>query len=256
MVFSDEGAFNFCVLAIYLITPPTVVSLLFLTAPYGKHNRPGWGPAITPPLAWFLMESPTLWLTFLLFPHGRNYHNPRALILMSPFLIHYTHRTIVYPFRLFLGPNKSGFPVSVAVMAFGFNLLNGYLQARWVSEYADLEGDEWFWWRLGVGAAIFGCGMAANVWSDNLLIGLKALGGGYKIPRGGLFEWVTCPNYLGEILEWLGWAVMTWSWAGIGFFVYTCANLVPRAGASHKWYLDKFGEDYPKSRKAVIPFLY
>lgn len=88
-------------------------------------------------------------------------------------------------------------------------------------------------------------------------MGLKESGGGgYKIPRGGLFEWVSCPNYLGEILEWAGWAVMTWSWAGLGFFVYTCANLVPRAMANHRWYLEKFGGDYPNNRKAVVPLLY
>lgn len=91
--------------------------------------------------------------------------------------------------------------------------------------------------------------------SDLVLVGLKAQGGGYKIPRGGLFELVSCPNYLGEIVEWLGWAVMTWSWAGLGFFLYSCFYLVPRAIGNHKWYLDKFKEVYPKHRKAVIPFL-
>ncbi|KAL3839435.1 hypothetical protein ACJIZ3_024026 [Penstemon smallii] len=258
---SDQDLFHYSLLSLFLITPPTILSLLFLTAPYGKHHRSGWGPTISPPLAWCLMESPTVWLSLLLFPHGKNSHNPRALILISFFLIHYIHRTFIYPFKLFLkSPNqktqKPGFPISVALMAFGFNLLNSYLQARWVSEYADLDADRWFWWRLSGGALVFGGGFVANVWSDNLLMGLKEGGGGYRIPTGGLFEWVSCPNYFGEILEWFGWALMNWSWAGFGFFVYTCANLVPRAGANHKWYLEKFGEDYPKNRKAVIPFLY
>ncbi|KAK6120295.1 hypothetical protein DH2020_045986 [Rehmannia glutinosa] len=258
---SDEDLFHYSLLSLFLITPPTILALLFTTAPYGKHHRLGWGPTIPPPLAWCLMESPTIWLTLLLFPHGKNNLNPRAIVLISPFLLHYLHRTIVYPLRLFLkNPSrkieKSGFPLSVAMMAFGFNLLNAYLQARWVSEYADLDGDGWFWWRLVAGAVVFGGGAFVNVWSDNLLMGLKEGGGGYKIPRGGLFEWVSCPNYFGEILEWLGWALMSWSWAGFGFFVYTCANLVPRAWANHKWYLEKFGEDYPKNRKAVIPFVY
>ncbi|XP_059298253.1 steroid 5-alpha-reductase DET2 isoform X2 [Lycium ferocissimum] len=99
-------------------------------------------------------------------------------------------------------------------------------------------------------------GMVVNVWADGVLLGLKSEGVGYKIPRSGLFEYVSSPNYLGEIVEWLGWALMTWSWAGLAFFVYTCANLVPRAVSNHKWYLEKFGEDYPKNRKAVFPFLY
>lgn len=141
-------------------------------------------------------------------------------------------------------------------MAFVFNLLNAYLQARWVSHYADYESDRWFWWRFTGGLVVFVVGMAVNVRSDYVLLGLKSEGGGYKIPRGGWFELVSCPNYLGEILEWLGWALMTWSWAGLVFLLYTCANLVPRAASNHKWYLDKFGEDYPRNRKAVVPFVF
>lgn len=259
---SDQRVFEYSLLTLYLIGPPTFISLRFLQAPYGKHNRPGWGPTISPALAWFLMESPTLWLTLLLFPFGLHSSNPKSLFLMSPFLFHYFHRTCIYPLRQYRNTTSAvaggggGFPVSVALMAFGFNLLNAYLQARWVSQYKDYESDRWFWWRFLAGLVVFVGGMAVNVWSDMVLVGLKKEGRGYRVPRGGLFELVSCPNYFGEIVEWFGWALMTWSWAGLGFFLYTCANLVPRARANHRWYLDKFGEDYPKGRKAVIPFLY
>ncbi|KAJ0089166.1 hypothetical protein Patl1_31725 [Pistacia atlantica] len=260
MASSDQTLFQYCLLTLYITAPPTFISLRFLQAPYGKHHRPGWGPTMSPPLAWFLMESPTLWLTFLIFPFGRNFNNPKSFILMSPFLLHYFHRTCIYPIRLYVNntSQKSGFPVTVALMAFGFNLLNAYLQARWVSHYKDYEGDDGrlFWWRFLIGLVIFIGGMWINIWSDKVLVGLKKQGGGYKIPKGGWFELVSCPNYFGEIVEWFGWGVMTWSWAGFGFFLSTCANLVPRARANHKWYLDKFGEDYPKGRKAVIPFVY
>jgi steroid 5-alpha-reductase len=257
---SDQNLFHYSLLSLYLIGPLTFISLLFLQAPYGKHNRPGWGPTMSPPLAWFLMESPTLWLTLLLFPSGVKSSNPKSLILITPFLFHYFHRTCIYPLRLYLNntknANKTGFPVSMAMMAFVFNLLNAYLQARWVSQYKDYEGDGWFWLRFVLGLVVFLFGMGVNVWSDRVLVGLKNEGKGYKVPRGGLFELVSCPNYFGEIVEWFGWAVMTWSLVGLGFFLYTCANLVPRARANRRWYLDKFGEDYPKDRKAVIPFLY
>lgn len=251
----DETLFRYALMTLYLMGPPTFISLRFLQAPYGKHHRPGWGPTIPAPLAWFLMESPTIWLTLLLFPFGQHRSNLKALILISPFLFHYFNRTLLYPLRL-LSQKPIDFPVSIALMAFSFNLLNAYLQARWVSHYADYETDGWFWWRFGCGLVVFAIGMRVNVRCDVVLVGLKREGGGYKIPRGGWFELVSCPNYFGEILEWFGWTVMTWSWVGLGFSLYTCANLVPRARANHKWYLDKFGEDYPQNRKAVIPFLY
>ncbi|KAJ7961300.1 Steroid 5-alpha-reductase [Quillaja saponaria] len=256
---TDYTCFSYCLLTLYLIGPPTFISLRFLQAPYGKHHRSGWGPTISPPLAWFLMESPTLWLTLFLFPFGLQSSNPKSLILISPFLIHYFNRTCIYPLRLMKSLNRktaSGFPLSIASMAFGFNLLNAYLQARWVSNYKDYEGDRWFWWRFFIGLVVFLGGMAVNIWSDRVLVGLKKKGKGYQVPRGGWFELVSCPNYFGEIVEWFSWAIMTWSWTGLGFALYTCANLVPRARANHRWYLEKFGEDYPKKRKAVIPFLY
>lgn len=261
---SDQALFHNSLLALYFIGPPTAVALRFLQAPYGKHSRPGWGPTMSAPLAWFLMESPTLWLTLLLFPSGDHSSDSKPLLLISPFLLHYLHRTCLYPIRLLRsGPRRNtaaGFPVAVALMAFGFNLLNSYLQTRSVSHYVDYDGDGWFWWRFLGGGVVFLSGMAVNLWSDGVLVGLKraaaAAGGEYKVPRGGWFELVSCPNYMGEIVEWLGWAVMCGSWAGLGFFLYTCANLVPRARANHTWYLNKFGEDYPRNRKAVIPFLY
>ncbi|XP_021289112.1 steroid 5-alpha-reductase DET2 [Herrania umbratica] len=257
---SDQTLFHYSLLGLYLIVLPTWIGLKFIQAPYGKHNRPGWGPTLSPSLAWFLMESPTLWLTVLLFPFGRHFSNPKSFILMSPYLFHYFNRTVLYPLRLARSSNGQArsFPVSIALMAFGFNLLNAYLQARWVSHYKDdYENDKLFWLRFLVGLLVFITGMWVNVWADGVLVGLKKQGGGgYKVPRGGLFDLVSCPNYFGEIMEWLGWAVMTWSWVGYGFFLYTCANLVPRARASRRWYLEKFKDDYPKHRKAVIPFLY
>ncbi|KAK1419664.1 hypothetical protein QVD17_28908 [Tagetes erecta] len=252
---SDQTFFHYAIITYFLITPPTYLSCRYTTAPYGKHHRKGWGPTIPPSLAWFLMESPTLWFTLILFPIGQHRSNPKSITLISPFLLHYLHRTIIYPLRLCRKPSH-GYPVSVAVMAFVFNLFNSYLQARFVSEYANYDNDRWFWWRFGIGLGVFLIGMMINVKSDLKLVKLKETGGGYKIPKGGLFEYVSCANYFGEIVEWLGWTLMTGSWVGLGFLLYTCANLVPRACANHEWYLEKFGEDYPKGRKAIIPFLY
>ncbi|KAL5973547.1 hypothetical protein ACLOJK_030198 [Asimina triloba] len=254
---SDGSFFEIALLFMYLITPLTFLSLQFLQAPYGKHYRPGWGPSIPASIAWPAMECPTLFIPLLLFPYGQNASNPLAVALISFFLFHYFHRTCLYPF--YLRPALSApFPVSIALTAFAFNLLNAYLQSRWVSHYADLaNAGWWFWRRFLIGSAVFLGGFVLNVRSDLALVRLKREAkGGYRVPRGGLFELVSCPNYLGEALEWLGWAVITWSWAGLAFFLYTCANLVPRARANRRWYMEKFGDEYPRSRKAIVPFLY
>ena len=109
--------------------------------------------------------------------------------------------------------------------------------------------------RFLAGVALFLAGYALNLSADRTLRGLRAPGEtGYKIPQGGAYRWVSCPNYLGEILEWLGWALATWSLAGLAFAVYTIANLAPRAMANHRWYRDRF-PDYPPQRRALIPFV-
>ena len=95
--------------------------------------------------------------------------------------------------------------------------------------------------------------MVINIHSDNILFSLrKKRKSGYKIPYGGLFKWISCPNYFGEIIEWVGWAIATWSLAGLSFAVWVIANLVPRSRSNHQWYIENF-EKYPKDRKILIP---
>ncbi len=69
-------------------------------------------------------------------------------------------------------------------------------------------------------------------------------------------ELSSCANYFGEILEWTGFAIACGGMAPLSFWIWTCANLIPRAIATHKWYHNKFGSSYPKSRKAIIPFIW
>jgi hypothetical protein len=58
-----------------------------------------------------------------------------------------------------------------------------------------------------------------------------------------------------EIIEWTGFALMSWSPAALALAFYTVANLAPRASAHLNWYRKKFS-DYPSERKALIPHLW
>ena len=70
-----------------------------------------------------------------------------------------------------------------------------------------------------------------------------------------MFRWVSSPNYLGEIIQWTGWAVMTWSLAGVAFALFTFCNLAPRAISNHRWYREYFAQ-YPAGRKVLFPGLF
>jgi 3-oxo-5-alpha-steroid 4-dehydrogenase 1 len=108
-----------------------------------------------------------------------------------------------------------------------------------------------------VGAVMFIVGMAINIHSDSILLNLRKPGEtGYKIPYGGAFSLVSAANFFGEVFEWCGYAVATgFAPPGIGFALYTVANLVPRGVWQHRWYHDKFKGEYPQKRTAVIPYI-
>jgi len=231
------------------------ISLQFLAAPYGRYSRSGWGPTIHRTAGWVIMECPAVivFLTFYLVSDRRT--EPVALAFLLLWLLHYVNRALIYPFRLQGGQLRM--PMSVMAMGFLFNVVNGYLQGRGLFTLGAARGVEWFEDpRFIIGVLLFLGGYALNRQSDAILRGLRTPGNtGYRIPNAGAFCLVSCPNYFGELVEWLGWAVLTWSPAGFAFFLWSAANLIPRARAHHRWYRERF-PGYPLERKAVIPFLY
>ena len=97
-------------------------------------------------------------------------------------------------------------------------------------------------------------GAIINIKSDNILIKIKKTHKKYQIPNGFMYKYISCPNYCGEIIEWIGFFIMTLSIPALIFVFWTMCNLIPRAISNHDWYLNKF-PDYPKKRKAIFPFL-
>ena len=110
--------------------------------------------------------------------------------------------------------------------------------------------------RFVFGVAIFLVGFGVNFHSDSILRNLRKPGEtGYKIPHGGAFELVSGAHYFGEIVEWLGFAIAVNHLSAYAFVIYSASNLIPRALSHHQWYQEKFKDDYPRNRKAVIPLL-
>jgi protein-S-isoprenylcysteine O-methyltransferase Ste14 len=227
--------------------------LLFVSAPYGRHRRGGWGPGLPARLGWTFMESPAALVFAGVYALGAHAREAVPLVLCALWLVHYVNRAFVFPWRLRNG--KKPMPALVMSMAVVFNVVNGYLNARQVSQLGSYPLEWLRDPRFVAGALAFGLGFLVNLHSDRVLLALRKPGeAGYRVPQAGLHRLVASPNYFGEIIEWGGWALATWSLAGLAFFLFTVANLVPRALSHLRWYQRTF-PDYPKERRAIVPWL-
>jgi steroid 5-alpha reductase family enzyme len=168
--------------------------------------------------------------------------------------IHYINRTFIYPLRT--RTRKKKIPLLIVLMAVFFNMVNATLNGYWLGSVAPApEGNLLLSPLFISGAIVFAGGFFINQASDTYLISLrKQNGNAYQIPRCGLFNYVSCPNFLGEIIEWTGFAMMCGSLPALSFAIWTFVNLVPRALDHHRWYKSHFA-DYPTNRKAVLPFV-
>jgi len=228
--------------------------LLFVPAPYGRFARAGWGPRMPNRLGWIVMELPACLVFFALWLLGDRHAETVPLIFLIVWQIHYLHRSLIFPFTL-RGERRQTALVIVG-LAVLVNIGNGYLNARWLYTLGPGYADSWLVDpRFIAGMVLFWAGFAVNKHSYWILVNLRKPGEtGYQIPRGGMYRFISCPNYFGEIVQWGGWALMCFNIGGLAFLVWTAANLVPRAFANHRWYREKFA-DYPPGRKALIPFL-
>jgi protein-S-isoprenylcysteine O-methyltransferase Ste14 len=250
---NDRLFFDRALLAYFVLSALVFAMLMVIVAPYGRHSRGGYGPTLDARVGWVLMELPAAATIFTFFIVGGRF-SLVSIVFIAMWEIHYLQRTLIFPFLL-----RGGTRMAVAVMLSGvvFNVWNGYINGRWLFHFAPDRDASWLLDpRFLVGAAIFFAGFTINLRADSILRNLRKPGeSGYKIPYGGLYKFISCPNYFGEIVEWSGFALATWSIPAAAFVVWSFANLAPRARAHHRWYHEKF-PDYPKERRALLPFLW
>jgi 3-oxo-5-alpha-steroid 4-dehydrogenase 1 len=235
--------FDALVLAWIALAVGLVPLQLMVTAPYGRHTRPGWGPRIPNRLGWFAMEIVSPVVFAALFLSGPTTKSAPMWVFFALWVAHYVHRSLIFPWRM--QTHGKTIPLLIVASAAAFNIVNGGLNGyppTWLTDP-----------RFVIGAAVFVAGAIVNIRADHRLIALRGAAD-YAIPRGPLFEWVSCPNHLGEIVQWFGFALMCWNLPALSFAIWTAANLLPRSLSHHKWYLARFA-DYPRPRKALIPFI-
>lgn len=242
------------ILYAWIITAVLIfILLLKVTAPYGRHSSAKWGPAISNQLGWVIMEVPVLLVLFYFVWPYRDQLQTASWVMIGLFCLHYINRTFIFPLRIHTRGKKM--PLLIVVSGILFNLVNGFSLGYYFAHFANYA-DSWFTdIRFIAGLLLFSGGMVINWQADEKLIHLRKPGEThYTIPEGWLFKYISCPNLFGEIIEWMGYALLCWNLPAWVFFIWTSANLIPRALSHHKWYRHNF-TGYPAQRKAVFPFL-
>ncbi|KAK7100999.1 uncharacterized protein [Littorina saxatilis] len=251
----------------FLLAVITFVVQVISPAPYGKHENKEakWGPPIPQRLGHMLSDAlpgvVLFVLVFFFYGYQRGYANYTFLAL---FLAHYVQRGIVHP--LMMRYRNAVVPLGITLGGFGPNCLYHFINADFIGS-ADYDDNFYYDPRFILGILLFVAGYIINRWADWKLRSLRNIKGdsshfpeeeqgstGYYIPYGGMFELVTCPNYFGELVEWLGWTIATWSLAGLVWTLFSAATFIPRSRHNHAWYKQQF-EMYPPNRKALIPCL-
>ena len=174
------------------------------------------------------------------------------------FLVHYFQRAFIFPLLM---RGKGEMPVLIMAMGMTFNSLNAYFIGSWLFEFAP-AGKYTIEWlsspQFIIGGLIFITGMLINLDSDHVIRHLRKPGDTkHYIPKKGLYKYVTSANYFGELTEWVGYAILTWSPAGLLFAVWTFANLAPRSKSLTEKYEQEFGDEYKNlKKKNLIPFIW
>lgn len=223
---------------------------------YGRYMKANQKNTIAERKGWLLFEAPQ-WFSFALvfwLTAAETNMNAATYVLFALWQGHYLYRALIYPLRMKTQGKR--LPIETVYFGIFFNAANGFVNAYAVGHASHLAEAAWLLDpRFLVGFVVAVCGWLINFHSDSVLVNLRKPGEtGYKIPHGGMFRYVSAANYFGEIVLWTGWAIMSWTPAGLVFAFFTVCNLGPRAISHHKWYVSTF-PDYPQHRKALIPGL-
>jgi len=248
--------FNILLYVMIVIAAGVFVALYFVDAGYGMFNNGKWGKCISSRTGWMVMEAPVFVILVSLWLLSGRKEMPVPTLMTGFMLLHYFQRAFVFPF---LFKSKSKMPVIIMCLAILFNLFNASIQGGWILYLSpvDMYTIDWLSTpQFIIGTILFFIGFGINLHSDHVIRNLRKPGDTrHYLPEKGLYKYVTSANYFGEIIEWIGFAILTWSLAGAVFVIWTCANLIPRANSIYLRYRQEFGNEVGR-RKRVIPFIY
>ena len=250
--------FNSMLLGMSVLAVVVFIALFYVKAGYGRFYTKSWGPTVNNRFGWVLMEAPVFFLMLAFWLTSDRIASLPHVAMLLFFEVHYFQRSFIFPMLI---RGKGIMPLSVILMGLLFNSLNALMQGGWLFVVSPdtYYGADWLTSpQFITGALIFVAGMGINLHSDYVIRHLRQPGDTrHYLPQKGMFRYVTSANYLGEFMEWVGFAVLTWSWAGAVFALWTFANLAPRADAIHQSYREQFPEGFKgRNVKRILPFIF
>lgn len=107
-----------------------------------------------------------------------------------------------------------------------------------------------------IGTLIYLFAESGNALVHRYLSSLRSTGGTErKIPVGYGFEIVTCPNYMFEILAWVGVILVSRDWSVAFFIAIGALQMYDWAKGKERAYRKEFGDNYKKKRYVLLPGL-
>lgn len=254
--------YYYFLLAMTLLAIVVFTILQFVTPAYGMTFNNRWGASINSKWGWVIMEAPVFILMCVMYIYALRHQvcafNWVTFWIFILFQLHYFQRSYVFPACM---RGNSKMPLSIIFTGFFFNTTNAYMQGGWLFYIApDYYTIDWFWSpQFIVGTILFFVGMVINMHSDRIIRKLRKdkKDNNYYLPTGFLFDKVNSANYFGELLEWFAFALLSWSLAGVVFFLWSFANIVPRSKAVYERYIQFFGDDFKNlNRYKIFPYIY
>lgn len=233
-------------------------ALLKIDAGYGKFYSKKWGKSVSNKVGWKIMEAPVFIIMLALWAFSEYRFDIGRICILLLFQIHYFYRAFIFPNKF---KGRSQMAISVVAMGFVFQVINALLIGGWLFYLSppDYYGASWLLsYKFIIGLIIFVVGMVINRHSDNVILNLRKTDENkYYLPTKGLYRYVTSANYFGELVEWIGFAILSWSGAAAVFALWTFANLTPRAIRIYDKYVSMFPDEMKNRKlKKLIPFIF
>jgi very-long-chain enoyl-CoA reductase len=185
-------------------------------------------------------------------------HADRPLIIGVMLTIHFLKRTLETLFlHKYSGSTDLGTAIFIGIYYTLVSIIVSYFSVQVPVSLYDKN-------ILTTGITLFIIGQIGNFYHHYILASLrkdklnptegKDQIKNYKIPVGGLFDYVTMPHYFFELISWLGIALTSQQANSFLVFCSMFSYLAGRSVATNQWYKDNI-KDYPQ-RKNLIPFIF